>query len=123
MPPNNIYCGSRELMVGEEVGQFATTTPPLPEHQYFTSKCDGEHWLYIENPCMGKNPLDKVLTYADCRILEYPKIEDYVDGVVKNDEEQIAAYVEACQQVKSKWLKTMEPITLREYCRQKLNLP
>ena len=43
--------------------------------------------------------------YARSRSSEYPPITDYLDGVVKNDQAQIDAYVAACQAVKAKYPK------------------
>lgn len=37
------------------------------------------------------------------RAAEYPPVEDYLDGVAKNDEDQIAAYKAACLAVKEKY--------------------
>jgi hypothetical protein len=39
------------------------------------------------------------------RVGEYPPIEDYLDGVVKGDQEQIQAYIDACLAVKAKYPK------------------
>ena len=36
---------------------------------------------------------------------EYPPITDYIDGVVKGDQEQIQAYIDACLAVKAKYPK------------------
>ena len=43
--------------------------------------------------------------YKELRAKEYPPIADYVDAVVKDDTEAIAAYVEACLAVKAKYPK------------------
>ena len=43
--------------------------------------------------------------YIAKRAREYPPITDYLDGVVKNDQEQIDAYIAACQAVKTKYPK------------------
>jgi hypothetical protein len=43
--------------------------------------------------------------YQRLRKPEYPPIEDYLDGVVKNDQAQIDAYVAACQAVKDQYPK------------------
>jgi hypothetical protein len=43
--------------------------------------------------------------YIAKRQAEFPPITDYIDGVVKNDQEQIAAYIAACQAVKTKYPK------------------
>lgn len=43
--------------------------------------------------------------YARSRAAEYPPITDYLDGVVKGDQEQIDAYIAACLAVKAKYPK------------------
>lgn len=43
--------------------------------------------------------------YIAQRAAEYPPITDYVDGIVKNDQVQIAEYIAACQAVKAKYPK------------------
>jgi len=43
--------------------------------------------------------------YQRLRAAEYPSINDYIDGVVKGDEAQVAAYVAACLAVKAKYPK------------------
>jgi len=43
--------------------------------------------------------------YIAKRQAEYPPITDYLDAVVKGDQEQIDAYIAACQAVKTKYPK------------------
>lgn len=43
--------------------------------------------------------------YARKRILEYPPITDYIDGVVKGNDKQIQDYIDACQAIKNKYPK------------------
>jgi hypothetical protein len=43
--------------------------------------------------------------YQRKRAAEYPPITDYIDGVVKGDQEQIDAYIAACLAVKAKYPK------------------
>ena len=43
--------------------------------------------------------------YQRLRQPEYPPITDYLDGIVKGDQQQIAAYIAACQAVKAKYPK------------------
>jgi hypothetical protein len=43
--------------------------------------------------------------YKSKRAAEYPPITDYLDGIVKGDQAQIDAYIEACQAVKNKYPK------------------
>lgn len=45
------------------------------------------------------------LEYQRLRQPEYPPIEDYIDGVVKGDQDQIDAYIAACLAVKEKYPK------------------
>lgn len=55
--------------------------------------------------------LAAVQAYADSqayiakRAAEYPPMSDYLDGVVKGDQQQIDAYIAACQAVKAKYPK------------------
>ena len=43
--------------------------------------------------------------YQRDRAKEYPPITDYVDGVVKGDQAQVQAYIDACLAVKAKYPK------------------
>lgn len=46
-----------------------------------------------------------VLTYAEKRAAEYPPFLDLIDGLVKGDNDQVAAYKAACLAVKAKYPK------------------
>lgn len=46
--------------------------------------------------------------YQRDRAKEYPSINDYIDGVVKGDQAQIQAYIDACLAVKLKFPKPTE---------------
>ena len=43
--------------------------------------------------------------YKYQRAAEFPPYTDYLDGIVKGDQEQIDAYIAACQAVKTKYPK------------------
>jgi len=43
--------------------------------------------------------------YKSLRATEYPPITDYIDGIVKGDNAQIQAYIDACIAVKAKYPK------------------
>ena len=43
--------------------------------------------------------------YIEKRKAEYPNFKDYLDGVVKGDQAQIQAYIDACLAVKAKYPK------------------
>ena len=45
------------------------------------------------------------MTYAQKRAAEYPSITDYLDGIVKGNQDQIAKYISDCQAVKDKYPK------------------
>lgn len=46
------------------------------------------------------------LTYAELRAAEYPPFTDYLDGIVKGNQAQVQAYIDACLAVKAKYPKT-----------------
>lgn len=52
----------------------------------------------------AKAALD-ALTYAEKRQAEYPPITDYIDGIIKGDQAQVQAYIDACLAVKAKYPK------------------
>ena len=43
--------------------------------------------------------------YKQLRAREYPPITDYLDGIVKGDNAQVQAYIDACLAVKAKYPK------------------
>lgn len=43
--------------------------------------------------------------YQRDRAAEYPSINDYIDGIVKGNQAQIQAYIDACLAVKAKYPK------------------
>jgi hypothetical protein len=43
--------------------------------------------------------------YDKSRLREYPKIADYLDGIVKDDQAQIDKYIEDCKAIKVKYPK------------------
>lgn len=45
------------------------------------------------------------LDYQRKREQEYPDVKEYLDGIVKNDQAQIQAYIDACLAVKAKYPK------------------
>lgn len=46
--------------------------------------------------------------YAEARAREYPSLAIYLDGIVKGDQAQIQAYIDACLAVKAKYPKPTE---------------
>jgi hypothetical protein len=43
--------------------------------------------------------------YKYLRAKEYPDFKDYIDGIVKGDNAQVQAYIDACLAVKAKYPK------------------
>lgn len=43
--------------------------------------------------------------YRQDRLMEYPPLIDYIDGIVKGDQAQIDNYIAACRAVKAKYPK------------------
>lgn len=44
-------------------------------------------------------------TYDELRAAEYPSFTDYLDGIVKGNQAQVQAYIDACLAVKAKYPK------------------
>jgi len=42
------------------------------------------------------------------RMLEYPPMVDYIDGVVKGDNAQVQAYIDKCNEIKAKYPRPAE---------------
>jgi hypothetical protein len=50
-------------------------------------------------------PVVDPLAYQAERAAEYPPMTDYIDGIVKGDQAQVQAYIDACLAVKAKYPK------------------
>ena len=50
-------------------------------------------------------PDNSAIEYKTLRAREYPPITDYIDGVVKGDQQQIDNYIARCLEVKAKYPK------------------
>jgi hypothetical protein len=48
---------------------------------------------------------DNAVAYKSNRAAEYPDFRDYLDGIVKGDQVQVQAYIDACLAVKAKYPK------------------
>jgi len=59
----------------------------------------------IDNELLRLTAEYEAKQYQRNRALEYPPYTDYLDGVVKGDQEQIDDYIAACQAVKTKYPK------------------
>lgn len=63
-------------------------------------------WGYADGAFLAPKIEVAPPSYAQLRKREYPPFEDYLDGIVKNDQQQIQAYIDACLAVKTKYPKT-----------------
>jgi hypothetical protein len=75
-----------------------------PELEAFTSY-DGYDFTYCQ--AWGLTVNDEVVarTILDLRKNAYPPIADYLDGIVKGDQVQTQAYIDACLAVKARYPK------------------
>lgn len=70
----------------------------------FTAEEEAE-WLVLRAQMDAELAEDARTQYKRDRALEYPKMADYLDGIVKGDQAQVQAYIDACLAVKAKYPK------------------
>lgn len=70
----------------------------------FTPEEEAE-WDLIEAASLARQAEFVRTEYQRDRAAEYPSINNYIDGVVKGDQAQIQAYIDACLAVKAKYPK------------------
>ena len=95
-----------------EVGDYRTCIPDGQEDQIF-------YWdeklgirptqEQIDADWVIQIPIDELAAYASKRAAEYPPMTDYIDGIVKSDQAQVQAYINACLAVKAKYPKPDKP--------------
>jgi hypothetical protein len=74
-----------------------------------------DNWIASETAAIGDRyengqfstpePVVDPLAYQRQRAAEYPPMADYIDGIVKGDQAQVQAYIDACLAVKAKYPK------------------
>jgi hypothetical protein len=65
----------------------------------------GIGWAY-SNGILSAPHVDPIeVDYRAQRAAEYPPMADYIDGIVKGDQSQVQAYIDACLAVKAKYPK------------------
>lgn len=62
-------------------------------------------WRYENGAFVVPEMPTQTLSYQQLRRPEYPPVEDYLDGIVKNDQQQIQDYIDKCLAVKAKYPK------------------
>ena len=77
-----------------------TAEGPVP----FTPEEEAE-WDAMEAAHAAEQAEFAKTAYQRQRAAEYPPVADYLDGIVKNDQAQIQAYIDACLAVKAKYPK------------------
>lgn len=75
----------------------------------------GINWVPGEDAKIGDDFVNEVFcnsapvidpaNYKNQRANEYPPMSDYIDGIVKGDQAQMQAYIDACLAVKAKYPK------------------
>jgi hypothetical protein len=78
-----------------KVGSDATGYTILSDAEYEQTLSD---WADAEL-------LANAIAYKEKRQSEYPSINNYIDGIVKGDQAQVQAYIDACLAVKAKYPK------------------
>lgn len=81
-------------------------THPLDDGTELINPMDGTPYTEIQRFGFYTGLQEVINTqYQRDRKQEYPPIEDYIDGVVKGDQDQIDEYIQKCLAVKSKYPK------------------
>lgn len=62
-------------------------------------------WEADRAEAVAKRAAEARTQYQRDRAAEYPPMTDYIDGIVKGDQVQIQAYIDACLAVKAKYPK------------------
>jgi hypothetical protein len=91
-----------------DVGDYKTGKPDGQEDQIL-------HWdaklgarptqAQLDTAWAIQASIDERAAYASRRAAEYPPMTDYIDGIVKGDQAQVQAYIDACLAVKAKYPK------------------
>ena len=83
--------------------------PEVSDNEVACFNEDSKAWLTVHKDVIIKQ---SIVPYNILRSREYPSIFEYIDGVVKNDYEQINKYIKACLEVKARYPK---PKTIINY--------
>jgi len=77
-----------------------------PQLEAFTSY-NGYDFTYRQDWGLTVNDEVVARTISDLRKNAYPPVADYLDGIVKGDQAQMQAYVDACLIVKARYPKNV----------------
>ena len=94
--------------------QILTLNYPNTQWVLYGDKYSGLEW-HDPTPKPTQEELDALristqktinkAAYKAKRAAEYPPMTDYLDGIVKGDNTQVQAYIDACNAVKNKYPK------------------
>jgi hypothetical protein len=73
--------------------------------EYNTPENNAELEYVIANYDTLAEAYHKATDYIALRAKEYPPATDYLDGIVKGDQEQVQKYIDDCLAVKAKYPK------------------
>ena len=97
---NNIVCSPGDYQTGQPEGQ------PDQVLVWNTDKLGGQPTQdQLDAAWNAKVTADNAVAYQAKRAAEYPDFRDYLDGIVKGDQVQVQAYIDACLAVKAKYPK------------------
>lgn len=72
---------------------WLSTDIPKPSLDVLEAEADRLHQVWLDTQ------------YQRDRAKEYPDFKEYLDGIVKGDDAQVQAYIDACLAVKAKYPK------------------
>jgi hypothetical protein len=98
------FAGEAEIDPMKALPPCTLTPPPEAATPQVAQWADGKWTILAERPPVPTPPVDP-LAYQAQRAAEYPPITDYIDGIVKGDQAQVQAYIDACLAVKAKYPK------------------
>ena len=92
------------IIENNNVVNVAVSDAPLADN-WVASEVAAIGDTYENGQFIKPTPVVAPLAYQYQRAAEYPPITDYIDGIVKGDQAQVQAYIDACLAVKAKYLK------------------
>jgi hypothetical protein len=87
---------------------YASQFIEAPDEVTFGWRLNNGDWVAPEPPKLPSPEQIQALAateYQRQRAAEYPPMADYIDGIVKGDQAQVQAYIDACLAVKAKYPK------------------
>jgi len=97
---NNIVCAPGDYQTGQPAGQSDQVLA------WNVDKLGAQPTQnQLDAAWNAKIAADNAVAYQAKRAAEYPNFNDYLDGIVKGDQVQVQAYIDACLAVKAKYPK------------------